>query len=73
MAIKDVLKTHRTWEDGVGLLFGLTIVAIDRDFPDGYRSPEIDMLPLPCRIARGEGVHRNPEARWGLLDREACL
>jgi hypothetical protein len=25
MAIKDVLKTHRTWEDGVGLWLGLTI------------------------------------------------
>ena len=25
MAITDVLKTHRTWEDGVGLLLGLTI------------------------------------------------
>ena len=25
MAIKDILKTHRTWEDGVGLLLGLTI------------------------------------------------
>jgi hypothetical protein len=25
MAIRDILKTHRTWEDGVGLLLGLTI------------------------------------------------
>ena len=25
MAIKDFLKTHRTWEDGVGLLLGLII------------------------------------------------
>jgi SPW repeat len=25
MAIKDILKTHRTWEDGVGLLLGLMI------------------------------------------------
>jgi formate-dependent nitrite reductase membrane component NrfD len=25
MAIKDILKTHRTWEDGVGLVLGLTI------------------------------------------------
>ncbi len=25
MAIKDALKTHRTWEDGVGLVLGLTI------------------------------------------------
>lgn len=25
MAIKDLLKAHRTWEDGVGLLLGLTI------------------------------------------------
>jgi hypothetical protein len=25
MATKDLLKTHRTWEDGVGLLLGLTI------------------------------------------------
>ena len=25
VAIKDILKTHRTWEDGVGLLLGLTI------------------------------------------------
>jgi hypothetical protein len=25
MAIKDALKAHRTWEDGVGLWLGLTI------------------------------------------------
>jgi len=25
MAIKDVLKTHRSWEDGVGLMLGLMI------------------------------------------------
>ena len=25
MTIKEILKTHRTWEDGVGLLLGLTI------------------------------------------------
>jgi predicted Kef-type K+ transport protein len=25
VAIRQVLKTHRTWEDGVGLLLGLTI------------------------------------------------
>jgi O-antigen/teichoic acid export membrane protein len=25
MAIKDILKTHRTWEDGVGLMLGLMI------------------------------------------------
>ena len=25
MAIKDILKTHRTWEDGVGLALGLMI------------------------------------------------
>jgi 4-amino-4-deoxy-L-arabinose transferase-like glycosyltransferase len=25
MAIRDILKTHRTWEDGVGLLLGLVI------------------------------------------------
>jgi hypothetical protein len=25
MAIKDVLKPHRTWEDGLGLLLGVTI------------------------------------------------
>ena len=25
MAIKDILKTHRTWEDGVGLALGLVI------------------------------------------------
>lgn len=25
VAIKDLLKTHHTWEDGVGLLLGLTI------------------------------------------------
>jgi O-antigen/teichoic acid export membrane protein len=25
MPIKDILKTHRTWEDGVALLLGLTI------------------------------------------------
>ena len=25
MAVKDVLKTHRTWEDGTGLLLGLAI------------------------------------------------
>jgi hypothetical protein len=25
MELKDVLKTHRTWEDGVGLLLGVTI------------------------------------------------
>ena len=25
MAIKDILKPHRTWEDGVGLLLGLMI------------------------------------------------
>ncbi len=25
MAIKDFLKPHRSWEDGVGLLLGLTI------------------------------------------------
>jgi SPW repeat-containing protein len=25
MAIKDLLKTHRTWEDGAGLLLGLMI------------------------------------------------
>lgn len=25
MAFKDMLKVHRTWEDGVGLLLGLTI------------------------------------------------
>jgi hypothetical protein len=25
MAIKDILKTHRTWEDGVGLVLGLLI------------------------------------------------
>ena len=24
MAIKDFLKPHRSWEDGVGLLLGLT-------------------------------------------------
>jgi hypothetical protein len=25
MAIKDILKTHRTWEDGMGLLLGLVV------------------------------------------------
>ena len=25
VTIKDILRTHRTWEDGVGLLLGLTI------------------------------------------------
>ena len=25
MALKSILKTHRTWEDGVGLLLGLTV------------------------------------------------
>ena len=25
MAIKDILKAHRTWEDGVGLMLGITI------------------------------------------------
>jgi hypothetical protein len=25
VAIRDILKTHRTWEDGVGLLLGLMI------------------------------------------------
>jgi SPW repeat-containing protein len=25
MAIRDILKTHRTWEDGVGLALGLLI------------------------------------------------
>jgi O-antigen/teichoic acid export membrane protein len=25
MALKDLLKTHRTWEDGVGLMLGLMI------------------------------------------------
>ncbi len=25
MAIKDLLKPHRTWEDGLGLLLGVTI------------------------------------------------
>jgi hypothetical protein len=25
MAIKDILKTHRTWEDGAGLVLGLMI------------------------------------------------
>ena len=25
MTIKDVLRTHRTWEDGLGLLLGLTV------------------------------------------------
>ena len=25
MAVKDYLKTHRTWQDGMGLLFGMTI------------------------------------------------
>ena len=25
MALKDLLKTHRTWEDGVGLMLGLLI------------------------------------------------
>lgn len=25
MAIKDILKTHQTWEDGVALLLGLTV------------------------------------------------
>jgi O-antigen/teichoic acid export membrane protein len=25
MEVRDILKTHRTWEDGTGLLLGLTI------------------------------------------------
>lgn len=25
MAVKDFLKTHRTWQDGMGLLFGMAI------------------------------------------------
>ena len=25
MQVRDILKTHRTWEDGTGLLLGLTI------------------------------------------------
>jgi len=25
MAIKDILKAHRTWEDGVGLMLGIII------------------------------------------------
>ena len=25
MAIKDILKPHRSWEDGAGLILGLTI------------------------------------------------
>jgi SPW repeat len=25
MAVKDYLKTHRTWEDGLGLFFGMAI------------------------------------------------
>ena len=41
MAIKDFLKPHRSWEDGVGLLLGLTI---------GLTPWLYDQAPVPAII-----------------------
>src|SRR6516225_2860554 len=40
MAIKDILKSHRTWEDGVGLLMGL-IVGLSPWFYDEPKVPAV--------------------------------
>jgi len=40
MAIKDILKSHRTWEDGVGLLTGL-IVGLSPWFYDEPMVPAV--------------------------------
>jgi hypothetical protein len=40
MAIKDVLKTHRTWEDGASLVLGLMIGLS----PWFYDEPAVSLL-----------------------------
>jgi hypothetical protein len=42
MALKDLLKTHRTWEDGVGLVLGLLIGLS----PWFYEEPTVPIVVL---------------------------
>ena len=45
MAVKDYLKTHRTWQDGMGLLFGMTIGL------SPYIAAEVSNIPVVLNAA----------------------
>jgi len=73
MAIKDILKSHRTWEDGVGLLMGL-IVGLSPWFYDEPKVPTVLLnsgltgLAL-LALAQLELVHMR---RWEELAQLGC-
>lgn len=46
MAIKDFIKEHRTWEDGVGLVLGLMISLS----PWFYDEPEVPIVVLNSAV-----------------------
>jgi O-antigen/teichoic acid export membrane protein len=73
MALKDVLKTHRTWEDGVGLTLGLLIGLS----PWFYDEPVVPVVVLNSALtglavlalAQLELVHLR---RWEEIAQLAC-
>jgi hypothetical protein len=73
LAIKDLLKTHRTWEDGVGLLLGVTIGLT----PWFYNEPSVPAVVLNSALiglavlmlAQLELVHWR---RWEEIAQLAC-
>jgi hypothetical protein len=73
MALKDLLKTHRTWEDGVGLMAGLMIGLS----PWFYDEPAVPVVVLNSgliglavlALAQLEIVHLR---RWEEIAQLAC-
>jgi hypothetical protein len=73
MAFKDLLKTHRTWEDGVGLMLGLLIGLS----PWFYDEPVVPVVVLNSALtglavlalAQLELVHLR---RWEEVAQLAC-
>ena len=73
MAIKDLLKTHRTWEDGAGLVLGLMIGLS----PWFYDEPVVPVVVLNSALiglavlglAQLELVHLR---RWQEVAQLAC-
>lgn len=73
MALRDLLKTHRTWEDGVGLLLGLLIGLT----PWLYNEPPVSAVVLNSAVV-GLGVLALAQLeivrvrRWGEIAQLAC-
>ena len=73
MALKDLLKTHRTWEDGVGLTLGVMIGLS----PWFYEEPVVPIVVLNSAltglavlaVAQLELVHLR---RWEQIAQLAC-